>query len=124
MGRYLQVCSGVLGCGSWAGFRLSSSPPLSCWVELACCCRQPSVLPPQHPSCPPACHPPWPSPIAWQVRHYYYRLIKRLNKILGADSRLDIKNPLQVSSGGGGGPAALFTNTGGASVAPLAADAL
>lgn len=31
-----------------------------------------------------------------QVRHYYYRLIKRLNKILGVEQRLDIKNPLQV----------------------------
>jgi hypothetical protein len=30
------------------------------------------------------------------VRHYYYRLIKRLNKILGPGSALDIKNPLQV----------------------------
>jgi len=30
------------------------------------------------------------------VRHYYYRLIKRLNKILGADAKLDIKNPLAV----------------------------
>lgn len=38
-------------------------------------------------------HPVPPLP---QVRHYYYRLIKRLNKILGAESKLDIKNPLQV----------------------------
>ncbi len=44
---------------------------------------------------PPSAHSlcAWPLP---QVRHYYYRLIKRLNKILGADQRLDIKNPLQV----------------------------
>lgn len=31
-----------------------------------------------------------------QVRHYYYRLIKRLNRIMGAGSALDTKNPLQV----------------------------
>ena len=30
------------------------------------------------------------------MRHYYYRLIKRLNKILGAQSKLDVRNPLQV----------------------------
>jgi hypothetical protein len=30
------------------------------------------------------------------VRHYYYRLIKRLNKILGEGCTLDIGNPLQV----------------------------
>ena len=31
-----------------------------------------------------------------QVRHYYYRLIKRLNRILGKESALDTKNPMQV----------------------------
>ncbi|PSC75321.1 TSL-kinase interacting 1 isoform X1 isoform A [Micractinium conductrix] len=31
-----------------------------------------------------------------QVRHYYYRLIKRLNKIMGPCAPLDIKNPMQV----------------------------
>ena len=31
-----------------------------------------------------------------QVRHYYYRLIKRLNRILGEGAALDTRNPLQV----------------------------
>lgn len=49
---------------------------------------------------------PHPSPAGpgMQVRHYYYRLIKRLNKILGSDARLDIKNPLQVGGLGRGQP--------------------
>jgi hypothetical protein len=31
-----------------------------------------------------------------QVRHYYYRLIKRLNKLLGEGATLDTRNPLQI----------------------------
>jgi hypothetical protein len=31
-----------------------------------------------------------------QVRYYYYRLIKRLNKILGEGRKLDLKNNVQV----------------------------
>ncbi len=30
------------------------------------------------------------------MRHYYYRLLKRMNKILGKDRKLDSKNSLQV----------------------------
>ena len=40
--------------------------------------------------------PPPPRDSPTQVRHYYYRLIKRLNRIMGAGSALDTKNPLQV----------------------------
>jgi len=31
-----------------------------------------------------------------QVRHFYYWLLKRLNKILGEERRLDSRNSMQV----------------------------
>ena len=39
---------------------------------------------------------PRPRPAPAQVRHYYYRLLKRLNKILGEGRRLDARNNLQA----------------------------
>ena len=59
-------------------------------IHLAPLCPFTAARPPS----PPPPSSPWPS--CPQVRHYYYRLIKRLNKILGPGSALDIKNPLQV----------------------------
>lgn len=56
-------------------------------------------LPPRVGSARPCTAAPRPTaPCPPQVRHYYYRLIKRLNKILGSDAKLDIKNPLQVGA--------------------------
>lgn len=31
-------------------------------------------------------------PLIWQVRHYYYRLVRRMNKLLGPELCLDAKN--------------------------------
>lgn len=70
-----------------------------------------------HANCQPAA-PLCTAPHWVQVRHYYYRLIKRLNKILGGESKLDIKNSLQVHRSmlkfyevvGAAAPAALLHN--------------
>lgn len=57
-------------------------------------CRRASASPWRmgpHP-CPAPCTHPAPT----QVRHYYYRLIKRLNKVLGEGRVLDSRNALAV----------------------------
>jgi len=33
-----------------------------------------------------------------QVRHYYYRLVRRMNKLLGPDLSLDAKNPKDTNA--------------------------
>lgn len=33
-----------------------------------------------------------------QVRHYYYRLVRRMNKLLGPELSLDAKNPKDTNA--------------------------
>ena len=34
----------------------------------------------------------------FQVRHYYYRLVRRMNKLLGPELSLDAKNPKDTNA--------------------------
>lgn len=37
-------------------------------------------------------------PLIWQVRHYYYRLVRRMNKLLGPELCLDAKNSKETNA--------------------------
>lgn len=40
----------------------------------------------------------WKLAVLFQVRHYYYRLVRRMNKLLGPELSLDAKNPKDTNA--------------------------